>query len=459
VTYLLVLTGFYVDTEVTPNSTSRIVATLSLLQTGSLAIDDLAEYTQDRSLVNGHYYSDKAPLPSWLFTVPIWALETITPSPSLKVRFDRALGLGGFLFASIPLAVFGLWLLRDGLSLPATSIVLFGTLLWLYSGTFFGHIFAGFLVVAAYRLAFLGRRPLLAGLCLGAAFLSEFPTALAVPAFVLAMLGETNVDPGWRNRLSWPRVEPVLRLTIGFAIVGAIVLPYNASVTGQPFTMVYSYVSEPAFAPMRNNLGFQWSSIVGGLYGLLLSPSRGLFVFAPICLLVFVKGRSWLRGLRKASGIPASVTFFFASLLLFSSYYMWAGGWAYGPRHLIPALMLVSAELASVVGDEERDARTWVRRGVLLAFGIVGILPAFAAKLTVQYLLPDFVVSPLPDVVWPAFRDGRWNGHAVTSMFLGWSPFWSGAYFVLFAVAGGIGVQVLSKRADAVSSARSESHS
>jgi hypothetical protein len=436
--YLLCLTGFYVDTELTPNSGSRVCTTLELLLTGSPVIDDFAEYTQDKSFVGGHYYSDKAPLPSLLFALPEWIMETASPSRSLKVRFERALGLSGFLFAAVPLALFGLWLAIDGLPLPMTVLAICGTFVWVYAGAFFGHIFAGFLVVCAHRCTFRHGRPFLGGLVLAAAFLSEFPTALAAPAFALALVSQTRFGPDWWLRFKAAALGPVLRLAAGFLALAWVILPYNAAITGDPFTMVYSYVSTPDFAPMRTDLGFRWFSMGEGLWGLLFSGSRGLFLFAPIFLLVFVRGKSWLAALRAAAPFPASVVFFVASVLMFSAYYMWNGGGAYGPRHLIPATMLLIYDVAPIVARESRYSRPWRRWTVVLVLAVLGVLPALAAKLTVRYLLPPWVNWPLTDVVLPALLEGRWNHTGLTSLLLGWSPGASLLFFLGIAVLGGV---------------------
>jgi len=324
-------------------------------------------------------------------------------------------------------------------------VILCGTFLWIFAGTFFGHAFAGFLLVLAHRYAFRWKRPVMAGCLLGAAFLTEFPTALGLPAFLLAMFGDTQAGSDWRHRLR-ATIGPALRLTAGFVAVAMWILPYNAAITGDPWTMVYTYVAEPAFAPMRTNLGFRFSSMAEGLWGLLFSPARGLFVFAPIGLVVFASGRRWFRALRRHTRMPGSATYFAASLLLFSSYYLWSGGGSYGPRHLIPAFMLAVAELAPVVARDERDARPWVWRTVIVSAAIVGILPALADKLTLQYVLPDWYHEPLTELVFPAFWAGQWNAHAIPSMLWGWEPQSSLALFSMLAAVGAVSLRRLSRR-------------
>jgi hypothetical protein len=69
-----------------------------------------------------------------------------------------------------------------------------------------------------------------------------------------------------------------------------------------------------------------------GISGLLLSPGRGLFIYSPILVLSMVGiGIVWYRGpllLRYISIGPLLV------MLLYAKWFMWWGGWSYGPRLL-----------------------------------------------------------------------------------------------------------------------------
>lgn len=75
------------------------------------------------------------------------------------------------------------------------------------------------------------------------------------------------------------------------------------------------------------------TSLISGVAGLLLSPNRGLFVFAPITLFAFVGAVSvwqryhlpWLRYL--SAGVAAH-------LVLYGKFDNWWAGYAYGPRYM-----------------------------------------------------------------------------------------------------------------------------
>ena len=108
-------------------------------------------------------------------------------------------------------------------------------------------------------------------------------------------------------------------------MLGALVVIglYHHVATGQ-FGPLYSHVSDPLYAEMQTQLGFTIPQFAA-VWGLLFGTARGLFVTAPGLILVFAALRS--RRLQIAG------TWLLSGVILFGSYYMWSGGWAYGPRH------------------------------------------------------------------------------------------------------------------------------
>lgn len=409
--------SYWIDTWITPNPGSRAVAALSLVQSGTWRIDALKDYTQDKSEVDGHYYSDKAPLPAFLLYPILQTIEWISPSQNLQQSFDRALWLGAFAFAAIPVAVYGTWVWSLGGVLALLAVV-FGSFIWIYGSTFFGHALAGAFVVAAYREFDERRRELRAGAWLGLAFLTEFPTALALPAFAFATL---------MRRESSARV---MRLGAGFLPFGAVILAYNAWITGNPLTMVYSYVSDAQFAQMRDALGFRAPSWVA-LWGLSAGASRGLLYYAPAmipALLAFIQKK---RESARIDGLRSTAfAYLLFSLGLFASYYMWQGGWAYGPRHLIPAAMLLGYALAKA-----RAFDFYPRLTAALAF--IGFSAAMIAKMTVKYMISEQYGNPVVDYIWPQFVAGKWNADALPTRLWGLS---AGASVSIFALAISFGV-------------------
>lgn len=105
-----------------------------------------------------------------------------------------------------------------------------------------------------------------------------------------------------------------------------------------------------------------------GLYGLLLSPSRGLFVFSPF-LLVALPGIAvaWMRGptvLRYLSVGPVLL------VSLYAKYIFWDGGWGYGPRYLLD---IVAILCLFVPAPLEWIARRPVWRAGFLTLGLAAV--------------------------------------------------------------------------------------
>jgi hypothetical protein len=106
-----------------------------------------------------------------------------------------------------------------------------------------------------------------------------------------------------------------------------------------------------------------------GLVGLLISPSRGLFVFSPV-VLVAVAGmsRSLAAGWRLAP--RWCLLAILAQFGLYGSYAVWWGGHTYGPRYLVDALP-VAVPLAVVAMARPRGPGARVLAGAALVWSIV----------------------------------------------------------------------------------------
>src|SRR5947207_13090537 len=74
ISYALWLFGLfaYFIPAATWNPVSRFDLTRAIVERRTFAIDDFVDDTGDRSFANGHWYTDKAPIPS-LVAVPAYA--------------------------------------------------------------------------------------------------------------------------------------------------------------------------------------------------------------------------------------------------------------------------------------------------------------------------------------------------------------------------------------------------
>jgi hypothetical protein len=159
---------------------------------------------------------------------------------------------------------------------------------------------------------------LAAGLALGLGAVVRQTTAILVP-FVAA-----------------GRARATLLAIVGAAIGLIPLLAYNALAFGNPLEQGYG--TKP----------FDTSPIAG-LYGLLLSPSRGLFVYEPYIAFAFASVALLGRGL--VDRRLYALTFAWgATAMLYATYAEWWGGRVFGPRFLDDLAPVLFALLAWGIG-------------------------------------------------------------------------------------------------------------
>jgi hypothetical protein len=141
------------------------------------------------------------------------------------------------------------------------------------------------------------------------------------------------------------------------------------------FTLVRAAAAAGTLDTARRYVG---TSLLEGLAGILVSPSRGLLVFSPIVAFGFWGVLHTYRDSRFSVLRPVGLTAL-ALCLVVALWFNWWGGWCYGPRLLTDAVTLL-AFLAIPVAEEIRQSRTLVVVfGVCLAWAVaVQAVGAFA---------------------------------------------------------------------------------
>ena len=221
------------------------------------------------------------------------------------------------------------------LYLLATSVRTVGSqALWQHGGVHLAIATALWLVLVERPIG--RRRELLAGLALGLGTVARQTTAIVVPGIA--------------------RRRAALHTIAGFGIGVIPLLVYNAIAFNNPFEQGYG--SKPFDTP-----------ILQGLYGLLLSPSRGALIYTPylvfaVAALVLAWRRTGevarrLRGL----GVAAATT-----LVLYATYAEWWGGRVFGARFLDDLAPILLAALAWGIGQGSLRRR-WVRWAFWIAAG------------------------------------------------------------------------------------------
>ncbi|MBN1961474.1 MAG: hypothetical protein JW841_11050 [Deltaproteobacteria bacterium] len=103
------LGSLYIDTKLTPNPVSRALPALAWVHQGTWAINAYHTLTIDKAFIAGFYYTDKAPLSSWLTTGGYWLAHKFGMTNGLTVaeRLQLAVLIGAWLCGTLPF----LWLL------------------------------------------------------------------------------------------------------------------------------------------------------------------------------------------------------------------------------------------------------------------------------------------------------------------------------------------------------------
>src|SRR5205823_5383327 len=215
---------------------------------------------------------------------------------------------------------------------------------WGQARTVFPDSLQGVLLLASVLLLLCAppKRVALGGLTLGLAILVKLTSLLFVPALLL--LPDASGRPLWRRPIA--ALGVVGPSMIALAIHGV----YNLLRFGDPLTTAY-YSTDGAGGGLDFN-GNLWV----GLYGLLLSPGRGLVWYAPPVLLA---GLALPRLYRQRTTVcKALLALVVLWLLVHARWADWHAGWGWGPRYLLPILPLALVPIAAIWRDMTRDRKS-----------------------------------------------------------------------------------------------------
>jgi hypothetical protein len=379
-----------------PNPASRALTVLGLVEEGTLSADPWAKLTIDHAEVNGHIYSDKAPLSSFVVLPFYWVWHLVRGRPfDLRIDLKVLVLFGDVVAAAIPFAAFVLLLARRAAPhVRGRDAVLFalmgafGTPLFSYGAMYFGHALGGALFLFAYDAA-RRERAILAGALVGLAVLTELPLAIGGGLIGIYLLSR----PGG------------LKLFANYAVTGlpfAIALgAYNALITGSPFDPPYHHLISAFDTPHPYVLDLHTFSVAGRL---LVGQYRGLFFYAPAFLVLLP------LAIAKAE-TPARRALFAAIVLaqfgFVASFWMWDGGWCIGPRHLASLMMVVLYEGVFALAETPRA------RAPFLIAAAIGIGINLIAVATNPFAPSE---RPFSELYWPAFVRGAITPHNVFRM-------------------------------------------
>lgn len=361
--YLLTMGG-HLDS---PDEELMFQVTRSLAERGSLDVGDTG--LAERLVLggtDGRSYVPYSPVASAM-SVPFYkvgqAIGVLLPARYADVAERFGVGLRDPLISAAACVLVYTFALELGFgTLVAVLLSLaFGiaTFAWPFSKysfsepvTEFWLLMAVFAAVCAVRR----RRPIgwsaLSALALGLAIGSKATAGLALPALLVYLAAAGGGRVRTRLERSVPFVLVLMLPALGLALL-------NAARFGNPLDTGYH---------LENVLDL---SHPVGIAGLLVSPAKSLFLYAPVALL------GLLGFARLAARLPWEAGVFvwlLASHVVFHGLLViWSGDAAWGPRYLLPALpfgvLPAGAPLAWTIGRLRRAC--WGAFGMLVGLGVL----------------------------------------------------------------------------------------
>jgi hypothetical protein len=179
-------------------------------------------------------------------------------------------------------------------------------------------------------------------------------------------------------------------VAFGLALLPALLVTaaYDTVRFGEPWR--FGYAQQPFNHPL-----------LGGLYGLLLSPAAGLLVYVPLTPVALAGlPAAWSR-----APVPAACALALLAVRLpfYAAWWSWSAYWAWGPRFLVPAMPALAVGLLEV-------GRRWPGLGppvrVLVVAAVTASVAVQVVGATVRYESADMFAAMLrahPAVAGPGF--------------------------------------------------------
>lgn len=322
-----------------------------------------------------------------LFAAPLYALALILPG-------NLGLSQTTMLTSSIVIALTAAMLFLSARQLQflrgvsGATALLFGvaTPAWVYAKQYWSEpyalftLFAAFYFLQRFRAAPRGHDALLAGAMLGLAITIRYPNAALVPFF--AWYG-FDLPSLLRAPRSKEQMRGLAWFVFALALFALTIAYYNWTRYGNPLTTGY-----------REDETFD-NPILFGIYALLFSPGKGLFVYVPFLAALPVALALFIPRAKRESILFGVVSVFY--LVLFSIWSGWHGGTNWSPRYLVPLLPFVVLMIAPAI----ELAKT--RRGFAIAFAILAALSVAIQLIGVSvpslaYRSRMLKLSPNPDM-------------------------------------------------------------
>ncbi len=365
----------------------------------------------------GDVFSKKGPAPAFL-AVPFYLIgwfSGLLPVAGLRLSMlQTALWTNAFITAltAVLLAQTVRALgYRPRAALLSASLFGLGTIAWPYATHFFGEpvsalaILGLFYALLRLRQTGLARFAAWAGTAAGIMIATSAAHAVLLVPFGLYLLGgitnqqisnqrmanrriggyrisQFNYLPG-HHPPSAVRYSYILPFILPLLCAVALLAWYNWARFGTPFNTGYHFEAGEGFTA-------DW---LQGLWGLLFSPYRGWFWYTPLALASLAAWPGFIRRHRAEGWLLLTVALILIGL--FAKWWMWWGGFAWGPRFLVPLAPVFVLVLAPWLNRGHRRNR-WLMLALLAGFSAFVQLLA----VSVNYANYEFVLRQIYPTDW-----------------------------------------------------------
>ncbi|MEN9406926.1 MAG: hypothetical protein RLZZ455_142 [Candidatus Parcubacteria bacterium] len=384
-------------------STSRFALTESLAENGTVFFsEDLAKFSSpDLVYHNGKYSTIFTPGVSFL-GLPFYKLGGIFGMPQVGAYATVTL------FALVNILLIAAVAKKLGAGMAAGLLAgvtfAFASNAFSYATTYTQHVMSSAVLLGALLIA--AAKPnlffsILLGVLAGLGLLLDIPNAfMLLPIAILFIAKHIKIEK--------KQLKSYLTLKAGFlfVIVGLVPLLflygwYNHEISGSYSTLA-QFIGRVDYEDSKlpklpekvdayaEKLPFSTRILLPGFYTLLLSDERSWLFYSPVLLLGLIGG--YLAYKKKETNILATTILgvLTINILLYAMFGDPWGGWAFGPRYLIPGAAMLSVLLAVAL---QRFARN-----IFFIVGFIGLF-LYSALINTVGVLTTTQVPPRHEVI------------------------------------------------------------
>ncbi len=401
------------------NSTSRYALTKSIVDNHSLVLTkSLARFSSpDVALYKGKYISLFTPGVSFI-GVPFYIVGLNLGIPQLATFFATTL----VAIINVILITYIVKKITNSLisGILGGACFLFATNALAYSLTFTQHHFSVLIlllsiIILLHRSSFINN--VILGILYGIGLLIDIPNAILLfPILVSVIYKQFEIDVKESKVLLGIKLN-IIGLLIGILPLLGIFGWYNVSTTGS-YTKLAQFIGRttsfnvatqnkptPATSSVPQgvlhnigmNLPFNTRSELVGMYTLLISKERAWWYYSPVIFVGFLGFFVLYKNeeTRSISSLLLSIVLF--NILIYSMFGDPWGGWAFGPRYLIPAEATLAIGIGVALSKYRKNHIFIVIFMLLLIYSLwVNSLGAITTVLIPPQSEAQHLVTPIP---------------------------------------------------------------